>query len=63
MEPETVVEEDALWDELLGLPESLALLERLAAQALQEHAAGQTIPLDELLEQSEGSEESDTLCE
>jgi len=60
MEPDELIEEELLWDALLAAPESLALLEQLAAQALSEYLAGETVSLDELLEQSE---ESDELCE
>ena len=34
------------WDQLLDLPESDDLLDRLADQALSEHRAGRTFPLD-----------------
>ena len=60
MEPDNLTEEETLWDELFAMPESLALLEKLAEQALLEYLAGETVPLDELLELSE---ESDELCE
>lgn len=33
---------DMRWDELLGRPESQALLDRLAAEAIEEDDAGQT---------------------
>ena len=60
MEPDELTEEEALWDELFTTPESLALLEQLAEQALSEYLAGETVSLDELLELSE---ESDEPCE
>ena len=60
MEPDELIDEETLWDELFAMPESLALLEKLAEQALSEYLAGETISLDELLELSE---ESDELCE
>jgi len=60
MEPDELTEEETLWDKLLASPESQALLEQLAEQALSEYLAGETISLDELLEQFE---ESDELCE
>jgi len=60
MEPDDLIEEETLWDELFAMPESLALLEKLAEQALSEYFAGETVSLDEVLEQSE---ESDELCE
>ncbi len=60
MEPDELTEEEALWDTLFASPESLALLEQLAAQALSEYLAGETVSLDELLELSG---ESDELCE
>jgi len=60
MEPDELTEEETLWDALFESPESLALLEALAAQALSEHLAGETVSLDELFELSE---ESDELCE
>ena len=60
MEPDELTEEETLWDELFATTESLALLEKLAEQALSEYLAGATVSLDELLELSE---ESDALCE
>jgi len=60
MEPDEWTEEETLWDVLLTSPESLALLEELAAQALSEYLAGETVSLDELLE---CFEESDEPCE
>ena len=54
------MDEETLWDELFAMPESLALLEKLAEQALLEYFAGETISLDDLFELSE---ESDELCE
>ena len=60
MEPDDLIDEETLWDELFATPESLALLEKLAEQALSEYLAGETISLDELLELSE---ESDEPCE
>ena len=60
MKPDELIEEEKLWDELLASPESQTLLEQLAEQALSEYLAGETVPLDELLELSE---ESDELCE
>jgi len=60
MEPDEPMGEETLWDELFAMPESLALLEKLAEQALSEYFAGETVPLDELLELSE---ESDEPCE
>ena len=60
MEPDELIDEETLWDELFAMPESLALLEKLAEQALLEYFAGETVSLDELLELSE---EGDTLCE
>jgi len=60
MEPDELTEEETLWDELFATPESLALLEQLAEQALSKYLAGETVSLDELLELSE---ESDELCE
>jgi len=60
MEPDELIEEEALWDELFAIPESLALLEKLAEQALLEYFAGETVSLDDLFELSE---ESDELCE
>ena len=60
MEPDELTEEETLWDELFAMPESLALLEKLAEQALSEYLAGATVSLDDLLEPSE---ESDELCE
>ena len=60
MEPDELIKEETLWDELFAIPESLALLEKLAEQALSEYLAGETVSLDELLELSE---ESDELCE
>ena len=60
MEPDELTDEETLWDALLASPESLALLEQLAEQVLSEYLAGATVPLDELLELSE---ESDELCE
>jgi hypothetical protein len=60
MEPDALTDKEKLWDELFASPESQALLEKLAAQALSEDSAGKTIPLDELLEPSE---ESNALCE
>jgi hypothetical protein len=59
MEPDELMEEETLWDELLASPESQALLTELAEQALSEYLAGKTVLLDELLELSE---ESDELC-
>jgi len=61
MEPDELTEEETLWDTLLTSPESLALLEELAAQALSEYLAGGTVSLDELLELSEESD--DEPCE
>jgi len=61
MQPDELTEEEALWDTLLTLPESLALLEALAKQALSEYLAGETVSLDELLEQSQKSD--DEPCE
>ena len=60
MEPDELIDEETLWDALLASPESLALLTELAEQALSEYFAGETVPLDELLELSE---ESDEPCE
>jgi len=60
MEPDELTDEETLWDALFAMPESLALLEKLAEQALSEYLAGETVSLDELFEQSE---ESDELCE
>jgi hypothetical protein len=60
MEPDDLTEEEKLWDELLASPESQALLTQLAAQALSEYLAGETVSLDELFEQSDGRDE---LCE
>ena len=60
MEPDERTDEETLWDALFAMPESLALLEKLAEQALSEYLAGETISLDEVLEQSE---ESDEPCE
>ena len=60
MEPDELIDEETLWDALFAMPESLALLEQLAEQALLEYLAGKTVSLDELLELSE---ESDKLCE
>jgi hypothetical protein len=60
MQPDELTEEETLWDTLLTLPESLALLEKLAKQALSEYFAGETVSLDERLELSE---ERDELCE
>ena len=60
MELDDLTEEETLWDELFAMPESLVLLEQLAKQALSEYFAGETVPLDELLELSE---ESDEPCE
>ena len=37
---------DHEWDRLLELPESDELLDRLADQALSEHRAGKTLPLN-----------------
>ena len=37
---------DHEWDRLLELPESDELLDRLADEALSEHRAGKTLPLD-----------------
>ena len=39
------LEADREWDQLLGLPESDELLDRLADQALSEHRSGRTLPL------------------
>jgi len=60
MEPDELTEEEAVWDVLLASPESLALLTELAEQALEQHLAGETVSLDELLELSENG---DDLCE
>jgi hypothetical protein len=60
MEPDELTEEETLWDALLASPESLALLEKLAEQALSKYLVGKTVSLDELFEPSE---ESDELCE
>jgi hypothetical protein len=60
MEPDELTEEEKLWDTLFALPESEALLEQLAEQALSEYLAGETVSLGELLELSE---ESDKPCE
>jgi len=60
MESDELIEEETLWDALFAMPESLALLEKLAEQALSEYLAGETVLLDELLELSE---ESDKPCE
>ena len=60
MEPDELIDEETLWDELFAMPESLALLEKLAEQALSEYFAGETVSLDDLFELSE---ESDELCE
>ena len=60
MEPDELIDEETLWDELFAIPESLALLEKLAEQALLEYLAGETVSLDDLFELSE---ESDALCE
>ena len=60
MEPDELTEEETVWDELLASPKSQALLTELAEQALSEYLAGETVPLDELLELSE---ESDEPCE
>ena len=60
MEPDELIEEETLWDKLFAMPESLALLEKLAEQALLEYFAGETVSLDDLFELSE---ESDELCE
>ena len=40
---------EARWAELLHDPDAIALLERMADEALAEHDAGQTHNLDELL--------------
>jgi len=60
MEPDELIEEETIWDALFASPESQALLEQLAEQALSEYLAGETISLDELLELSE---EGDDPCE
>ncbi len=39
------IDSDRKWDELFSRPPSEAL-ERMAAQALEDHRAGRTIPLD-----------------
>ena len=40
------LESDRQWTALFALPESEDLLERLADEALSEHRAGRTLPLD-----------------
>ncbi|MDT0631633.1 hypothetical protein RQM47_03125 [Rubrivirga sp. S365] len=40
------LESEERWAELFGRPESEDLLERLATEALEEHRAGKTQPLD-----------------
>jgi hypothetical protein len=60
MEPDDLTEEETLWDTLFASPESQALLTKLAEQALSEYLAGETVPLDELLELSG---ENDEPCE
>lgn len=43
------IEAEAAWDGLFARPESEALLARMAAEAMDDHDAGRTRPLDELL--------------
>jgi len=59
MESDELTKEETLWDALFESPESLALLEALAAQALSEYLAGETVSLEELFALSD---ESDELC-
>ena len=40
------IADEAKWDELFARPESEALLARLGAEAMAEHRAGRTLPLD-----------------
>ena len=40
------MESDRRWDELFATPESEAFLERMANEAIAEHRAGVTRPLD-----------------
>jgi hypothetical protein len=40
------IESERRWDELFARPESSELLERLANQAIADHRAGRTRPLD-----------------
>lgn len=40
------LESEERWSELFARPESETLLERLAAEALDDHRAGKTRPLD-----------------
>lgn len=39
-------EEEAMWDDTLNSPKSIALLERMAEQALADHDAGLTEPFE-----------------
>ena len=39
---------DQHWDELLARPGSIELLERMGDEALAEHDAGKTLPLDDI---------------
>ena len=43
------IESEARWDELFARPESETLLAKMAADAMREHDAGRTRPLDKLL--------------
>jgi len=52
---EAIVEDvdDRKWDELLATPESIAYLDKLAAEAKREREAGMLVDLDEALEAEE----------
>ena len=42
----TRIEEEAEWDHLVASPKSQSWLEDAARQALEEHARGETLPVD-----------------
>ena len=43
------IESEARWDELFARPESEAVLARMAAEAMRDHDAGRTRPMDDVL--------------
>jgi hypothetical protein len=47
------LESERKWDELFSRPASQTLLEKMAAEALEEHSAGLSIDLEELLREED----------
>jgi hypothetical protein len=54
--PAAMVEDDAAWDERLKTEKSLRFFARMASQVRSEYAAGQTEPLEELLDDDEAAD-------